>query len=293
MKTARLFTLLLLASLFVFEAGFVVNNSRSSARQDSGFTLEQILSSPFPSDLVASPIGERVAWVFDAQGKRNVWVAECPEFKARQLTQYYEDDGQELTDLSFTRDGKWLVYVRGGNPNSAGDIPNPTNDPSGATQAIYAVSWDGGRVIRLADGDSPVVSPADNRIVFSKENQIHIVEIAEGSEPHQLFAARGSNFTPQWSPDGKKLAFNSSRNTHSLIGVYDFEKRTIKYIAPSIDRDSAPRWSLMASASPSSASRRAAISLARSSRNSPTRGRSWSPTWRPAKRARSGAAAIR
>src|SRR5262249_42654204 len=64
------------------------------------------------------------------------------------------------------------------------------------------------------------------------------------SEPHQLFAARGSNFTPQWSPDGKKLVFNSSRNTHSLIGVYDFEKRTIKYIAPSIDRDSAPRWSL-------------------------------------------------
>ncbi|HKC89437.1 MAG TPA: hypothetical protein VKG02_25870 [Blastocatellia bacterium] len=244
MKTARLFTLLLLASLFVFEAGFAVNHSRSSARQVSGFTLEQILSSPFPSDLVASPIGDRVAWVFDAQGKRNVWVAEGPEFKARQLTQYNEDDGQELTDLSFTRDGKWLVYVRGGNPNSAGDVPNPTNDPSGATQAIYAVSWDAGRVIRLADGDSPVVSPADNHIVFSKENQIHIVEIAEGSEPRQLFAARGSNFTPQWSPDGKKLAFNSSRNTHSLIGVYDLEKRTIKYIAPSIDRDSAPRWSL-------------------------------------------------
>jgi N-acyl-D-aspartate/D-glutamate deacylase/dipeptidyl aminopeptidase/acylaminoacyl peptidase len=244
MKTARLFTLLLLASLFIFEAGFAVNHSRSSARQDGGFTLEQILSSPFPSDLVASPIGERVAWVFDAQGKRNVWVAEGPEFKARQLTQYNEDDGQELTDLSFTRDGKWLVYVRGGNPNSAGDVPNPTNDPSGATQAIYAVSWDAGRVIRLGDGDSPVVSPADNRIVFSKENQIHIIEIAEASEPHQLFAARGSNFTPQWSPDGKKLAFNSSRSTHSLIGVYDFEKRTIKYFAPSIDRDSAPRWSL-------------------------------------------------
>src|SRR5262249_44230163 len=84
----------------------------------------------------------------------------------------------------------------------------------------------------------------DNRVVFRKDDQIHMVEIAEGSEPHQLFAARGSNLTPQWAPDGKKLAFNSSRNTHSLIGVYDFEKRTIKYLAPSIDRDSAPRWSL-------------------------------------------------
>src|SRR5215831_844758 len=244
MKTARLLALLLLASSFVSEAGFAVNPSRSSARQNSGFTLEQVLSSPFPSDLVASPAGERIAWVFNAQGKRNVWVGEGPNFKARQLTQYNEDDGQELTNLSFTRDGKWVVYVRGGDPNSAGDVPNPTSDPSGATQAIYAVSWDAGRVIRLADGDSPVVSPAENRIVFSKENQIHIVEIAEGSEPHQLFAARGSNLTPRWAPDGKKLAFNSSRATHSLIGVYDFERRTIKYMAPSIDRDSAPRWSL-------------------------------------------------
>src|SRR5262249_57117536 len=126
----------------VFEAVFAVNHSRSSAREGSGFTLEQILSSPFPSDLVASPIGERVAWVFDAQGKRNVWVAEGPEFKARQLTQYNEDDGQELPDLTFTRDGKWLVYVRGGSPNSAGVISNPTNDPSVATHAIHAPSCD-------------------------------------------------------------------------------------------------------------------------------------------------------
>src|SRR5215475_8940354 len=244
MKTSRLLAPLLLASLFVLEAGFDVNSSRPAAQQNNGFTLEQVLSSPFPSDLVAAPTGERIAWVFDVQGKRNVWMAEGPDFKARQLTQYNEDTGQEITELAFTHDGKWLVYVRGGNPNSAGEIPNPTSDPSGASQAIYAVSWDAGRVIKLADGDSPVVSPTDNRVVFSKDDQIHIVEIAGGSEPHQLFAARGSSLTPRWSPDGKKLAFNSSRNTHSFIGVYDFEKQAIKYLSPSIDRDSAPRWSL-------------------------------------------------
>src|SRR5215475_10081585 len=126
MKTSRLLAPLLLASLFVLEAGFDVNSSRPAAQQNNGFTLEQVLSSPFPSDLVASPAGERIAWVFNAQGKRNVWVGEGPNFKARQLTQYNEDDGQELTNLSFTRDGKWVVYVRGGNPSSAGDIPNPT-----------------------------------------------------------------------------------------------------------------------------------------------------------------------
>src|SRR5262245_28182839 len=99
MKTARLLALLLLASLFFFGAGLTVNPSRSVARQNSGFKLEQVLSSPFPSDLVAAPAGNRIAWVFDARGKRNVWGAEGPDFKARQLTQYNEDDGQELTDL--------------------------------------------------------------------------------------------------------------------------------------------------------------------------------------------------
>ncbi|MGE0128666.1 MAG: prolyl oligopeptidase family serine peptidase [Blastocatellales bacterium] len=243
MKIIRLSVLFCLSLLAVFAAHFAFDSSRAT-QQSGGFTLEQVLSSPFPSELVAAPTGERIAWVFNAEGKRNVWVAEGPEFKARQLTQYNEDTGQEITELQFTRDGKWLVYVRGGNPNSVGEIPNPTSDPLGASQAIHAVAWDTGRVMKLAEGDSPVVSPADYRVVFNKDNQIHVVEIVDGSEPHQLFAARGANFSAQWSPDGKMLAFNSSRGTHSLIAVYDFEKQAIKYISPSIDRDSTPRWSL-------------------------------------------------
>ncbi|MBP6822546.1 MAG: PD40 domain-containing protein, partial [Acidobacteria bacterium] len=219
-------------------------NASRSAAQQGGFTIEQVLSLPFPSDLIAAPTGERIAWVFDAEGKRNIWVAEGPDFKARQLTQFNEDTGQELTELEFTHDGEWVVFVRGGSANSAGEIPNPTSDPAGASEAIHAVSVKDGRLRRLAEGASPVVSPTDQRVAFGKDGQIHIVEIVDGSEPHQLFAARGSNFAPQWSPDGKQLAFNSSRGTHSFIGIYDFEKQTIRYIAPSVDRDSAPRWSL-------------------------------------------------
>jgi len=35
----------------------------------NGFTLEQVMSSPFPSDLIASKNGGKLAWVFDAEGK--------------------------------------------------------------------------------------------------------------------------------------------------------------------------------------------------------------------------------
>jgi dipeptidyl aminopeptidase/acylaminoacyl peptidase len=46
-----------------------------------------------------------------------------------------------------------------------------------------------------------------------------------------------------WSPDGKLLAFVSGRTTHSLIAIYDPAKNSIRYVAPSVDRDTVPRWS--------------------------------------------------
>jgi len=90
-----------------------------------GFTIEQVLSPPFPSDLVAAGRGQRVAGVFDAQGRRNIWVAEGPQFQARQLTQYNADDGQEITDLQFSADGKWIICVRGGPKNQTGQGLGP------------------------------------------------------------------------------------------------------------------------------------------------------------------------
>ncbi len=85
----------------------------ANTRAQKPFTLERILSVPFPSNLTAAKNSNRVAWVFDRQGRRNVWVAEAPGFAARQLTRYNEDDGQELSDLSFSSGGKVLLYVPG------------------------------------------------------------------------------------------------------------------------------------------------------------------------------------
>ena len=42
------------------------------------FTLPQVLSAPFATELVASPDGRRIAWLGDVEGRRNVYVAEAP-----------------------------------------------------------------------------------------------------------------------------------------------------------------------------------------------------------------------
>src|SRR5258708_20134247 len=38
-------------------------------------------------------------------GKRNIWVADAPDYAPRPLTSYNADDGQELTSVALSRDG--------------------------------------------------------------------------------------------------------------------------------------------------------------------------------------------
>src|SRR5437588_9958705 len=92
------------------------------------FTLEQVTSAPFPSELTVSKRGDKIAWDFDAEGKRNIWIAEAPAFNARQLTHYNNDDGQELTDLLVPPNGNPIAYGRGGDANAVRETPNPTSD---------------------------------------------------------------------------------------------------------------------------------------------------------------------
>jgi len=57
----------------------------SSIAQTPGFTLEQVMSSPFPTALTAAAKANRIAWVFNSKGERNIWVADAPDFAARQV----------------------------------------------------------------------------------------------------------------------------------------------------------------------------------------------------------------
>ncbi len=211
--------------------------------QPAPFTLEQILGAPFPSELVAAPTGGKMAWVFTASGVRNLWVAEPPDYQGRPVTAYSEDDGQALSDLRWTPDGQALVYVRGGSTNREGEYPNPLSDPAGVKQTIWLVSLDGGQPRRLGEGQAPAVSPKGDGVAFLHKGQIWWAAVDPGEEPKQLIHARGRCESLRWSPDGSKLAFLSRRGDHSFVGVYDLAAKTVRYLEPSVDRDTDPVWS--------------------------------------------------
>ncbi|MFA6770473.1 MAG: prolyl oligopeptidase family serine peptidase, partial [Bacteroidales bacterium] len=98
-------------------------------------------------------------------------------------------------------------------------------------------------IVKLDNGDYPVIHPLENKIIYIKSNQIWVTSLDDPKNRRQLFDAKGANRTPSWSPDGKKLAFVSRRNTHSFIGIYEEGKNHIEWIAPSLHIDNTPSWS--------------------------------------------------
>src|SRR2546429_4437962 len=54
-----------------------------AAAQQRSFTIEQALAAPFPDELVAAPAGGAIAWVCNAQGVRNIWIATRPHHQGR------------------------------------------------------------------------------------------------------------------------------------------------------------------------------------------------------------------
>lgn len=210
------------------------------------FTFEAVKGYPFPTELTSSATGARIAWAVDERGKRNVYVAEAPNFKARKLTNYNDDDGQEITSLSISRDGKWVVFVRGGEHGSNWDDNVPIN-PSFSTEPfkvqIISVSFAGGEAKVLAEGDEPTISPGNDVVVFPKGSQVNSVPIDGSAAAKALFTTRGNVGSLNWSPDGSKLSFVSSRGDHALIGVWSKGATSIQWLAPGFSRDAYPRWS--------------------------------------------------
>lgn len=228
-------TLLLVGLVWAVGAAFAQN-----------ITIESIKGYPFPTELTAAANGARLAWALDEQGKRNVYVAEGPDFRPRKLTSYNNDDGQEITSLGISPDGKYVVFVRGGDHGSNWDDTLPVNPSFTADPfkvQIISVPFAGGDAKTLSEGDEPLISPKSDVVLFIKGSQVFTVPIDGSAPAKNLFTTRGSVGSLQWSGDGSQLAFVASRGDHSLIGIFKDANTPIQWIAPSFSRDASPQWS--------------------------------------------------
>lgn len=228
-------TFFFMAFMAIFQSGYTQT-----------FHVEAVTSYPFVTELTAASTGSKLAFTVNEKGKRNIYVTEGPLFKLRKLTQFNRDEGQELTSVTISPDGKWVVFVKGGD-HGAFDESVPRNPSSASVephvQVYYMPFKEGGQALLLTDGDYPVISPSGKQVAYIHNGQVWVSDLDGSAAAKRLFYTRGSVHSIRWSPDGSRIVFVNSRNDHALVGIYTDSASAIKWIDPSFSMDQSPQWS--------------------------------------------------
>jgi dipeptidyl aminopeptidase/acylaminoacyl peptidase len=244
-------TLIVILAVISVTAGRPLAEVAPAAKSLHVPSMAQFMSAGFPLELVAAKKADRIAWISNDKGLRNVFTATAPAFRAVRVTSFMKDDGVDTTQLSISDDGATVAFTRGHGMNRDGWVANPEADPSGVERAIWAASTTTGSAWRLAEGQSGTISPDGRYVAYAKDGQIHRVptaqaaprtnDIDKGAKPY--IRIWGTNLAPVWSPDSRKIAFVSNRTDHSYIAVFDTTSKKVTYMSPSVDRDTSPTWS--------------------------------------------------
>jgi dipeptidyl-peptidase-4 len=230
-------------------------SGQAGTEQQAIPAYQRFLSPASPLEVVAAKKVDRIAWTSFEEGKRNAYTAAAPAFVPVRLTNFMADNGIDLSNVSISDDGSTVVFVRGTVPNRDGWVANPTADANGPERSIWAAKTAGGSAFKVYVDEglpaaNPEVSPDGSAIAFVKNGQVYRAKVTavrpatavdRGEKP--LITQWGVQSAPTWSPDGRKLAFVSTRTDHSFIMVYDVATKKVTYLAPSVDFDTSPLWS--------------------------------------------------
>ncbi|MCG6988709.1 MAG: hypothetical protein LJF06_11080, partial [Gemmatimonadetes bacterium] len=223
------------SEIYVSNGGSLITGEASSTgqliwRSRDGTTKPAVPGAREYDWLGLSPDGHRIAAVVsDSQGS-DVWIWDAALSTFSRLTTV-----GTVSSVSWTRDGSSVVYVASDSASQATVWSRPVTGGS-APRKLFAAPDIIAQAVPSPDGTSLVLQ------VFRNSWDLMHVPLDSTNVVQPYAATRFNEAFPQFSPDGKWVAYSSDETGQVEVYVRSFPDPS-KKIQISTGRGALPRWS--------------------------------------------------